>query len=98
MAQSWAAEFYRSPAWRAARRAYIKERRGLCERCLAKGIYTPGKVVHHREHLTPQNIRDERVALGKDNLELLCQDCHAKEHAAQSRYKIDEDGNLIEWD
>lgn len=98
MAQAWAKEFYASPAWRAARRAYIAKARGLCERCLTRGIYTPGKVVHHREHLTPANIRDERIALAEKNLELLCADCHAKEHAAQLRYKFDEAGNLEEWE
>lgn len=53
---------------------------GLCERCLAKGLYTPGKVVHHKIHLTPENISDPRVALGWENLQLLCQDCHAAVH------------------
>lgn len=32
----------------------------------------PGAIVHHKEHLTPQNINDPDITLSEDNLELLC--------------------------
>lgn len=95
MAREFAKDFYNSPAWKHTRKAYTKYRRGLCERCLAKGLYKPGEIVHHRAHLTPDNITDPGVALSFDNLELLCRDCHALEHKPEKRYKIDELGRVI---
>ena len=73
---------------------------GLCERCLSRGIYTPGEIVHHsREHVTPENVDDPNVTLSFDNLELLCRDCHAKVHDEiyghdKRRYAVDECGNI----
>ena len=60
------------------------------------GVYTPGKIVHHKIWLTPDNIHDTSITLNWDNLMLVCQDCHAKEHKteAHERYFIDEFGNI----
>lgn len=60
------------------------------------GIYTPGKIVHHKTRLTPDNIHDTSITLNWDNLMLVCQDCHAKVHKteAHERYFIDEFGNI----
>ena len=91
--------FYRSMAWRNCREAYAKSRAGLCERCLAVGLYTPGTQVHHKQRLTPETLSNTDIALSWDNLELLCDACHHEEHAArqpkkQRRYRVDEDGTL----
>lgn len=59
----------------------------------------PGVIVHHKIHLTPENIYDRNIALSWDNLELLCRDCHDKEHevtdslikANQSRPRKDDE-------
>ena len=74
----------------------MKHARGLCERCLAKGIIKQGDHVHHKIELTPENMNDPSVAYNFDNLELLCFDCHQKEHDSLNeynhrklRYKID---------
>ena len=75
--QPWARWFYKSAAWRRCRDAYFKSQHGLCERCGG-----PGKIVHHRVYLTPQNIGDPNVTLNWENLELLCQTCHNAEHHA----------------
>lgn len=99
--RDFARAFYQSPAWKKARAAYAKEKRGLCERCLAKGLYTPGVLVHHKTPLTPENITDENIALDRENLELLCRECHAEVHEEMydsrraRRYKIDELGRVI---
>ena len=71
-----------------------EERRGLCERCWAKGIVRHGDTVHHKIHLTPANINDPEITLNPDNLELLCRDCHAEEHASEKRYFVDEQGRV----
>ena len=96
MARDFAKAFYRSKAWEICRAGYISYRRGLCEDCLANGIYTPGDTVHHIIELTPDNINDPEISLSWDNLRLVCRDCHAKEHKRDiKRYKIDELGRVI---
>ena len=75
MARDFAVRFYNSAVWIRCRAAYAQSVFGLCERC-----GEAGDEVHHREYLTPANINDPEVALGWDNLELLCAACHNKEH------------------
>ena len=93
--REFAREFYLSKEWRRVR-AYIVERdHGLCVKC-----GPPGEIVHHKEHLTPENIDDPEIALGEDNLELLCRDCHGLAHASDlptdRGLMFDEEGNLVE--
>lgn len=54
----------------------------------------PGDQVHHKKHLTPKNINDPEITLNWDNLELLCLDCHRKEHDKGHRYRVDPDGRV----
>lgn len=75
MAHEYARGFYNSPEWRRCRKAYIQSVFGLCERCSR-----PGDIVHHKTYITPDNIDDPDITLNHDNLELLCHDCHNKEH------------------
>lgn len=97
--QDFAKAFYSSTAWKLTREAYRKSVGGLCESCLSKGQYKAGEIVHHKVHLTPNNINDPSVSLNWDNLELLCRDCHGKEHdKVIRRYKVDELGRIIPTD
>ena len=100
MAKDWAKAFYTSKAWRECREAYIVSVHGLCERCKAKGILRPGKIVHHTCYLTPETINDPGISLNFDYLEYLCQDCHNEEHHASRPTRknlfFDEEGNLQE--
>lgn len=97
-------EFYRSNAWRKVRDNYWRKRKGLCERCLSKGILKAGDEVHHKKRLTVRNINDPKVALNEENLEVLCADCHHAEHRddrtqmfSKKRYVVDkETGKVIE--
>ena len=68
----------------------------MCERCFERGKLVPAKVVHHKEHLTPGNINDPRVTLAYENLQRLCQDCHAEVHSSSepSRVVFNEDGTI----
>lgn len=95
MAQAFAKDFYNGQAWKQCRAAYVKYRRGLCERCLKRGQYSAGVIVHHKIVLTPANILEPAVTLNFDNLELLCRDCHADAHKPGKRYKVDELGRII---
>lgn len=97
LSKAWAKSFYNSTAWKNCRAAYIKMVHGLCERC-----GNPGKVVHHKVYLTPQNINDPAISLNHELLEYTCQDCHNKEHHGTAEPLVaeglafDEDGNLIQ--
>jgi 5-methylcytosine-specific restriction endonuclease McrA len=93
----FAKQFYKSKAWRNCRDAYFVSQHGLCERCQG-----PGKIVHHTIYLNPENINDPTVALNHDLLELLCQDCHNKEHHSNGEevtadgLMFDSNGDLIQ--
>ena len=90
-----AGRLYRSAAWARCRTAYAKSVGGLCERCLARGLVSPGEEVHHKIKLTPENVDDPRIALNWENLELLCKACHIAEHRRKDRrYRVREDGRL----
>ena len=92
----YAAAFYSSKAWQRCRAGYRRSVGGLCERCRARGLIVPGEIVHHKVHLTPENINNPDIALNWSNLELLCRDCHAEVHKKnKKRYKVDEFGKII---
>lgn len=95
MAQEFAKVFYRSKAWQRCRSEYAKSVGHLCERCLTKGIYKPGEIVHHKIEITPDTINNPAVTLSWDNLELVCRDCHAKLHGSVKRYRVDEMGRVM---
>lgn len=103
MARDFAYDFYNSQAWKKTRNAYMRMGRGLCEPCLAAGRYTPAEIVHHKVHLSPDNIDDPSITLSFDNLERVCRDCHAMEHQEmyggeterKMRVGFDEDGNVV---
>ena len=102
-------DFYNSKLWRnQARYIWIKQN-CLCARChrpvYVDGIsaYLPKEkrligVVHHKKHLNEYNYQDDSIALDENNLEGLCQDCHAKEHSSKvirDDLRFDEFGNVI---
>lgn len=90
----WAESFYKSKAWRDCREAFFISKHGLCERC-----GRPGKIVHHKKYLTPENINDPNITLSFENLELLCSSCHSNEHngtdVTAEGLMFDEEGNLV---
>jgi 5-methylcytosine-specific restriction protein A len=95
MARDFAIKFYNSVAWHRCREAYRQSVFGLCERC-----GEPGDEVHHKVYLTPENISDPAITLGWDYLELLCHDCHNREHggkceALRADVMFDESGDLV---
>lgn len=96
MAKEWAKAFYNSTEWKVCREIYRARARGLCERCLKRGIVKPGEIVHHKTYLTPQNISDPSVTLNHNNLELVCRECHEAEHRGlmPRRWAVGEDGTV----
>lgn len=104
MAKEYAKDFYNSKAWKKTRNAYYLYRRGQCERCACEfeagkrslEDINAGAIVHHKEYITPDNLHDPTIALCFDNLELLCEDHHNKEHKSKpKRYSFDKNGRII---
>lgn len=93
--QEFARKFYLSKAWRSTREYIFKRDIGLCVRC-----GKPGEIVHHKIHLTPENIDDPNITLAEDNLELVCRECHAIEHEGQpvtaNGLMFNSEGDLVE--
>lgn len=87
-------DFYTSKEWVACREAYAASVFYLCERCKR-----PGYIVHHKTHITDENVSDPNITLNWDNLEFLCIECHNREHFSQeitrNDVKFDEKGQLI---
>lgn len=84
--------FYRSNQWKIARAMKIATVGGRCENCGAVGTE-----VHHIIHLTPENVIE--VSLNQENLMLLCNECHNKEHGrfeGSRQYEFDDEGDLVE--
>lgn len=89
-------QFYSSKEWQACRNGYYAKAKGLCERCLSKGVIKSGDEVHHIKRLTVQNVNNPEIATNYDNLELLCYECHHAEHHdeksernSKKRYLVD---------
>jgi len=94
--QDFAKEFYHSKRWHDCRKAFIAERRiidgGLCQHCHS----APGYIVHHKIHLTPQNIGNADIALAFSNLEYVCHECHNIEHFGRKmRVSFSADGKPL---
>ena len=67
MAKDYSKNFYNSYRWRRCAKAYAESKLYICERC--HGL------------LTPNNINNDAVAYGWDNLMFLCIECHNAIHA-----------------
>ena len=68
----------------------------MCESCHE----APGYIVHHKIHLTPENINDPDISMGFGNLKYDCHACHNAEHGAAAvpglvEYTFDSQGNLV---
>lgn len=94
--KEYAESFYKSKAWQNTRTAYAKSVGYLCERCLKDNQYVKGEIVHHKKHITPSNIYNPEITLNWNNLELLCRECHSKQHSStpKRRYTINKDGSI----
>ncbi len=72
--------FLNSKEWRQLRLKLIAERGNKCQSC---NLYIPrGEDItgHHIKPLTPDNVGDANISLNPENINLICSDCHDKEH------------------
>ena len=86
--------FYTTRAWRKCRDALLKERGGLCEICLSKGLIEPAVHVHHKKPITPENLSNPSITLDHSNLMALCEECHQAQHRKR-RWRCDAFGRVI---
>ena len=92
-------QFYKSQAWRRARKAFIDYRLsvdgGLCQVC---GV-EPGKIVHHTIWLDDVNCNDPDISLNPERFLYECQECHNKEkdprNATPGRCLFGPNGEII---
>lgn len=74
--------FYASKRWRDLRKMLVVDRHGICDRCGKDFSYDTSELVaHHKEHLTDESLADPAVAVNPENIEIVCQKCHAHYHA-----------------
>jgi len=85
--------FYTSRAWAKCRASFLADRGGLCELCLKKGLIEPATQVHHKIHITPDNVNDPTITLNHDNLMALCDSCHHEQHQTK-RWRCDALGRI----
>lgn len=95
--KAYAEKFYKSKQWERCRKSFIATLKDkTCPRCKER----KGKIVHHKNEITPENINEPMITLNHDNLEYLCQKCHTQEHLKDKSTKddveFDESGNLIQ--
>ena len=86
--------FYKTYAWKKSRESFLKEKGGLCEICLSKGLIEPAVHVHHRKPITPENLNDPSVTLDHSNLMALCEQCHQEQHRTK-RWRFDAFGHVL---
>lgn len=90
MAESWARKLYLSKAWTDLRINLIQERGPICQRCGRIMADTSMLIGHHKQKLTPENINNPMITLNSNNVDLICTDCHNKEHQrfGHSEHKV----------
>lgn len=78
--------FYISKAWLHLRAEVLREQHHECQLCKAKGLYVPATTVHHVKAVR----KAPRLALTKENLMALCEDCHYDIHHRRASQWDDE--------
>lgn len=75
--------FYNSTPWKHARLKALERDNDECQKCKARGGYSPAQCVHHMKHVK----KCPQLALELDNLISLCNECHNEEHPEKLRVK-----------
>jgi predicted kinase len=72
--------FYASEKWITFRLGLINERGTKCSRCGERIAKSKDLIGHHKIELTPENVHDYMISLNPEQVDLVCFDCHNKEH------------------
>lgn len=68
--------FYNSALWEHLRQEVLVEQHHECQLCKAKGLYSEAVTVHHIKYVR----QHPELALTKDNLMSVCDECHFNIH------------------
>jgi hypothetical protein len=80
MSQGVVRQFYLSDLWKDLRFNIILERGPKCQRCKKVFEDTSKLTGHHTIELNEKNVHDVNISLNKQLIEIICHDCHNKEH------------------
>lgn len=72
--------FYTLKPWRDLSYKLKVERGGKCNRCNKILLDFSKLIGHHKTELTEDNVDDPNIALNPELIEIICHDCHNKEH------------------
>ena len=87
-------KFYKSAIWHKTRELALKRDNYLCVECFKKGDIIPAEVVHHKTHLTEENVNNPDIALNLENLVSLCAEHHFDEHKGEhAKGRVANEGN-----
>ncbi|MCL2771981.1 MAG: HNH endonuclease [Oscillospiraceae bacterium] len=78
-------QIYASRKWQRYRLQLIHEANGICELC-GKMCDSSYLRVHHKSELNEINISNPDIVYGRDNLQVICADCHNKVHDRFENY------------
>lgn len=92
-------KFYDSKEWRQLRLLLInqratKEGKIICEKCKKEILRSIDVIAHHTIELTPENVKDRLISLNPELIELICFNCHNKEHT-RFGYKPNKDVFIV---
>lgn len=76
-------QFYCRKPWRDLSYNLKIERGGKCSRCSFQVIDRKDfkyLIAHHKIELAEDNVDDANISLNPNNIEIICHDCHNKEH------------------
>lgn len=97
MAKEFSRLIYMRKRWRDTRKHALRRDQYTCQSCGARA-----EEVHHIIELTPDNIHDDHVVYGLDNLQSLCFRCHQLETRGGTDtvdgFVFDDQGQLVPVD
>lgn len=73
-------QFYCSKAWRDLSYSLKIAAGGKCNRCGETLLDFSKLIGHHKKELTEDNVDNPEIALNPELIEIICHDCHNKEH------------------
>lgn len=85
--------FYNSGVWLSKRAEALDRDNNECQKCKARGGFSPANCVHHKKHVK----KHPELALDLENLNSLCNSCHDEEHPEKLKYKVKIQLNEERW-
>ncbi|MBC2142856.1 HNH endonuclease [Listeria innocua] len=87
-------KLYKTGKWIALREVILKRDFYVCQSCKRRGVYSSGRVVHH----VIEARNNINLFWNADNLEVVCDSCHAKIHSDKAKKKIKTKNSIVKFD